>query len=134
MSLFRKLFVPKEVRAALAIVDELACQFDCDAFRMIGEQAEKMVLARSQDFARAVRNGTPARHMVVGLINRIAGDYAESGEYHIWRGVLNPLGPGQDLLKIYDATADELVRLGVAEAAYAEEQKAALRQNIEASG
>lgn len=58
----------------------------------------------------------------------------ESGQYHIYRGVLNPMGPGKDLPMMFDATYDELVQMKAIASDYAEQQKAALRENIKGVG
>ena len=58
----------------------------------------------------------------------------ESGQYHIYRGVLNPMGPGEDLLKMFDATYDELVHMKAIDPGYANKQKAALRKNMKDVG
>ena len=134
MSFFKKLFAPKEVRAAIGVLDELKCTFDCAAFSIIHKQVERMILANSHDIVAAVRKGRLSRQLILGLVSSLAGDHVESGDYHVYRGVLNPLGPGEDFIKIYDTTVDELVRMGVVEAEYAEKQKAALRENIETIG
>jgi len=43
-------------------------------------------------------------------------------------------GPGEDLLKMFDATYDELVQMKAIDSDYANEQKAALRKNIQEMG
>jgi hypothetical protein len=68
------------------------------------------------------------------MIANTSGDMAESGQYHIYRGVLNPMGPGEDLLKIFDSAMDELVKLGDMDEKNAQEQKEAIRKNIQGVG
>lgn len=134
MTFFKKFFAPKEIRAALGVLDELESRFDCDAFRIVRQSVEQMILARSQEFVEVIRKGTPARKWILGAVSNFSGDHAESGQYHLHRGVLNPLGPGEDFIKIYDGTIDESVKMGFLEKEFAEKQKAALRQNIEDVG
>lgn len=64
-----------------------------------------------------------------GLSN-VAGSLLETGWYHIHRGVLNPLGPGPALLRIFDRCNEEMVRSDHVDAEYAAEQKRPLRQNV----
>lgn len=68
------------------------------------------------------------------MIANISGDTVGSGQYHIYRGVLNPIGPGQNLLKILDSAMDELVRLGDTDKENAETQKKATRENTRKVG
>ena len=130
MNIFKKLFSPKEVRAAIGVLNELECTYDCVAFRIVREQVERLIFKNPKVFVDVIKKGTPPRQWVLGTVSNFAGDHVESGEYHVHRGLLDPLGPGNDFLKIYDATADELVRMGVLEAEFAERQKAGVRDNI----
>lgn len=134
MNLLRKLFAPKEVRAALGVLDELECTLDCSGFRIIRQEVEDMILAHRREFASMVRQGTPPRQWVLGAVSNVAAQHVESGQYHMYRGLLSPMGPGEHFLRIYDAMADELVRMGVLEADFAAEQKAGLRENIKSVG
>lgn len=132
MTFFKKLFAPKEIRAAIGVLDELESMFDCDAFRIVRQSVEQMIFARSQEFVEVIRKGTPARKWILGAVSNFSGDHAESGQYHLHRGVLNPLG--NDFIKIYDGMIDESVQMGFLEKEFAEKQKDGLRQNIENVG
>jgi len=149
MSLFSKLTAAKEVRAALGVLDEIACTrvsnsgicipsantwHDSEAFQIVRNEIEKVILAHSNEFVRMVQDGTSPREWVWSAISNIAGNHVESGEYHFYRGALNPLGPGEYLLQLYDTALDELVRMGAMEADYARQEKAALRKNIKDVG
>ena len=143
---FKKLTAPKEVRAALGVLDEIACTkvpgegigipmascwHDSEAFRIVRNQIEKMILAGPDEFARMIQVETSPREWVWTAIANVAGDHVESGEYHIGvRGALNPLGPGEYLRKLFDTALDELTRMGAMQPDFAEKQKAALRKNI----
>jgi hypothetical protein len=145
MSFFSKLTAPKEVRALLGILDEIACTrvsqsgitipsadtwHDSEAFQIVRKEIEKIILAHPDEFARMVQDGTSPREWVWAAISNIAGNHVESGEYHIYRGFLNPLGPGQYLMKLYDTALDELTRMGAMQLDHATEEKSALRKNI----
>ena len=149
MSFFKKLTAPKEARAALGVLDEIACTkvsasgitipsascwHDSEAFQIVRKEIEKMILARPKEFARMVQKGTSPRKWVWGAVGNIAGDLVETGQYHFYRGEINPLGPGEHLLQLFDMALDELTRMGAIEADYAIEQKAALRKNIKDVG
>jgi len=73
------------------------------------------------------REGTNLRQWMLGAIANIAGDCVESGQFHLARGWLNPVGQG--LLLIYDTAADELVSMGAVDAESASRQKTRLRKN-----
>jgi len=145
VGLFNKLNAPKEVLAALGVLDEIAClqvpnqgiaipraQFwhETEAFRMVRPLVEKAIFAYPGRFARMIQNGTSARQWVWTVLANMSGDLVESGEYHVWRGALNPLGPGEYLLQLFDTAVDELIKMGVMNHEYASEQKAGLRKRI----
>lgn len=136
MNFLKKAFAPKEVKAALWALDEAAYRFQTEAFQMVRNVIERSLLANPNAFVRLIHKsgGRTPREWVYSQIGNIAGDLLESGQYHIYRGVLNPMGPGNDLLKMFDATYDELLQMKAVDENYATEQKAAIRRNIQGVG
>lgn len=136
MNFIKRAFVPKEVKAALAALDEAAYRFQTEAFQMVRGVIEKSLLANPDAFIRIIKEseGRTPREWVYSQIGNVAGDMLESGQYHIYKGVLNPMGLGKDLLKMFDDTYDELLQMKAIDSNYAEKQKAALRANIQSVG
>ena len=136
MNFLKKAFAPKEVKAALGALDEAAYRFQTEAFQMVRNVIERYLLANPDALVRVIQEsgGRTPREWVYSQIGNVAGDMLESGQYHIYRGALNPMGPGEDLLKMFDATYDELVQMKAIDSDYANEQKAALRKNIQGMG
>ncbi|MDD5007537.1 MAG: hypothetical protein PHU49_01245 [Syntrophorhabdaceae bacterium] len=128
--------VPQEVKEALSALDEAGHRFQTEAFKMVRHMIEKSVSSNPEALISMIREsgGRTPREWVYSQIGNIAGDLLESGQYHIYRGVLNPMGPGNDLLKMFDATYDELLLLKAVDADYAKEQKAALRRGLQGVG
>lgn len=136
MSILRKAFAPQEVKAALGALEEAAYRFQFDAFQMVRTVIEKSLFSNPDAFVRAIREsgGRTPREWVYSQIGNIAGDMLESGQFHIYRGVLNPIGPGEDLLKMFDVTYDELLQMKAVTPEYATSQKDALRECIRGVG
>jgi len=132
MKFLKKLFAPKEVRAALGVLDEANYKFNSTAFQLVRNQVEEIILARPKEFARVIQKGNTPRQWVYSSIANRAGDHVESGQHHFYRGALNPLG--EDLLRLFDSAVDELVRLGAVDADNAETQKVAIRESIKSAG
>ena len=63
-----------------------------------------------------------------------AADFAESGEYHIYRGVMNPMGPGNDLIQIFNWGQEELLKMGVTDEATVKRSKEAFQRNLKTVG
>ena len=129
-----KSFGKKEVKEAIGILEEASQEFGSRGFDLVKEYVEKSILSNTNQFIDVVRKGRSVRKYVYSMIANISGDMVESGQYHIYRGVLNPIGPGEDLLKIFDAAMAELVRLGDTDIKNANKQKAAVRENIKTVG
>ena len=127
-------FLPKEAKIAISILDEMALTDETVAFRLVREVVEKMIRSHAQDFADIIRKGASPRAWVYSAVSNIAGDMVSSGEFHVYRGYLNPMGPGEDLLCLYDKTVDELIKMGHVDAAYAAKQKQGLRESIREVG
>ena len=134
MSFIKKFLAPKEVKAALGILDEASYRFDSEGFRLVREFIEKIIFSEPNKYVDVIQKGMTPRQWVYSAIANIAGDLVESGNYHIYRGVLNPLGDGYDLLKLFDASIDQLTQIGVLDAKDAKKQKAAIRDNIKSVG
>ncbi len=130
----KKLFSKKEVKEAIEILEEAHQKFGSRGFDLVKEYVEKLILSDNKQFIDAIRKGHSARKYVYSMIANVSGDMVESGHYHIYRGVLNPMGPGEDLLKIFDSAMDELVKLGDTDKQNAEKQKEAVRENIQNVG
>ena len=128
MRFFKVLFAPKEVRAALGVLDEAEYSFcrtgpysRSAAFDLVKPYAERFILAASR-----LPDGISPREHVYNLIANYAGDLVESGTYHIRRGHLDPNGPGDALYNLFCEAIDELVRIGAMDSDYAEEQRGIL--------
>jgi len=130
----KKSFSKKEVKEAIGILEEASQKFGSGGFDLVKEYVEKSILSDPKQFMDVIRKGRSARKYVYSMIANVSGDMVESGHYHIYRGILNPMGPGEDLLKIFDSAMDELVKLGDTDTKNAEEQKEAVRKNIQDIG
>jgi hypothetical protein len=130
----KKSFSKKEVKEALGILDEASQKFGSGGFDLVRGYVEKSILSDTEQFMDIVGKGRSVRKYVYSMIANTSGDMVESGQYHIYRGILNPMGPGEDLLKIFDSAMDELVRLGDTDKENAEEQKKAVRKNMQNMG
>lgn len=140
MRFLRKILSSKEVRAALAILDEASYMFDhhhgylSGAYQLVRDIIEQVILDNPSEFTQVIRNGKSPREYIYSDIANTAGDLLESGQYHIRRGHLNPIGPGEDLWRLFNAALDELVRIGAIEPKVADEEKAAILKNIGDAG
>ena len=99
-------------------------------YDLVKSYVEKSILSDTQQFIDVVRQGRPVREYVYSKIANISRNMVESGQFHIDRGVLNPMGLGEELLKIFDLAIDKLVILGDIDKESAQEQKELIRKNV----
>lgn len=142
----KKFFPPKEVKIALDTLDEAEHEF-CNrdyqltrghiersrVFKLIRGHIEKLIFAYSKELVRKFGKAH-LRAWVYRNITNVAGDLVESGNYHIYRGVLNPMGPGEELVEIFDMAVDKLVEMRVLDTERAKKEKSTLRENIKGVG
>jgi len=145
--MLKKFFSPKEVKIALDILDGAEREF-CNrdyqltrghiernkVFQLVRSLIEKILFAHSDEFSEKIQQGASPRHWVYRTIANIAGDLVESGNYHIYRGVINPMEPGEELVEIFDMAVDKLVEMRVLDTEQAKKEKGALRENIKSVG
>jgi hypothetical protein len=135
---FQIFFGSKEIKAVIGILDEACYKFDNKTFEeVIRPEIEKSILQNPQKVKQVIKK-IPPREWVYGTIANISGDLLESGRYHVYRGVLasdlDGIGPGKDLLKIFDEATDELVKIGNIKEEWAKKQKKQLQENIKTVG
>ncbi|OIO54798.1 hypothetical protein AUJ46_02315 [Candidatus Peregrinibacteria bacterium CG1_02_54_53] len=120
---------PQEVKAVIGVLDEASLIFrENISFPMVKDCIKHLIYSRPHELAQIIRDGTPPRKWVYVSVANISGDFVSCGEFHVYRGVLNFMGT--DLLKLFDAVLDELVKMGFLGAEIAQEQKATIRENI----
>jgi len=134
MKWLKKLFVPEEVNTVLEILDGEKTQYNCSAFDMLYSTIKNIVISNSNTVLKQIKEGISPEQFTYSAIANLAGDLLESGKYHIYRGVLNPIGIGKDLLEIFDTSVDKMILIGVVNKDYADEQKRGIRDNIKNVG
>jgi hypothetical protein len=125
---------PQEVKDVLRVLDEAELRFQTEAFNIVRNVIDNFIASTPDALVSMIHesDGRTPREWVYNQLGNIAGDLLESGRYHIYRGVL--MGTGNDLLKMFDATCDELLQMKAVDADYANKQKATLRENIQRVG
>lgn len=133
--MFKEIFVSKEIKAVLGVLDDLDSEFN--KFLMFPEvkiRVKETLLKNDKYISNIIieQDIKPLR-TAYSWINNISGDMLESGEYHIYRGTLNPT-TGGELLQLYDISTDKLLELGDMDKAGACKHKEDVRRNIASTG
>lgn len=134
MGIFNNLFLDKEIKAVLQILHEIEHEFENNlSFGIVREQAERIILKNKDKIKQImVKENISPRRTAYSWINNVSGDMLESGQYHVYRGVLNIAG--NELLKIFDISTDKLVEVGDMDKNHAEKQKTNIRSSIKSVG
>lgn len=90
----KKVIAPKEIKAAFAALEEADYKFQTEkwTFQIVRREIENILLKNPDALVRVIRKsgGRTPREWVYSQIGNIAGDMLESGNHHVYRGVLNP--------------------------------------------
>jgi len=134
MSVFGKAFLDRETKAILEALEGMTAVFGrLLFFEDVRKQAEKVILGNKTKIREIMlANNISPKRAAYTWVNNVAGDMLESGQYHVYRGVLNQMG--NDLLNIFDETTDELCRMGEFDEAFAAQQKGMIMQSIASVG
>jgi len=101
-----------------------------DVYEKINEMRKK---SNPSELVESINQGITLTQIVLTTIANVSGDMAESGKYHIYRGVLNPMH-GVGLIKIYNSAIDELVSRGIIDKSSGEAEIKGLLNNIKNVG
>ncbi len=134
MKLFDKIFKPDEIKSILNALEAAESNFNSSAFHLISNTIKDVISKSPEKIVSMVRESKSVHQTVYIMIANIAGDEVESGKHHMYRGVLNPLGYGNELLIIYYLAIDELLKIGYISEQKAEENKIGIRENIKNVG
>lgn len=134
MSFFKRIFGGKEIKAAFGLLDEANLTLNNQEFNLVRSKIEEVLKKHPDDIVKLFNSGTPPRQWAYSSIANVAGDLLETGQFHMYRGTLNPMGPGPNLLKLFDSALDELVKMGAIDLSTAETEKKALRDNMKGVG
>lgn len=105
------------------------------SFENVRKTVEEIIMKNKEKIREIMtRDNISPRRTVYSWINNVSGDMLESGQYHIYRGVLNPMGQGNELLKIFDISTDKLVEVGDMSKDKAEQHKKNIRNCISSIG
>lgn len=108
-------FMPRNLRALFSALDDAEEELVgnngiLSGFRDIRSAIEKALILHPKGFIAAA-DASSAEEVVYFAIVRQTGGMAGSGDYHLYRGLLNPLS-GQNLPLIHERALERLVELG----------------------
>lgn len=106
-----------------------------EAFSLIRTATIRYLSNDNSQIKQAVESGLMTRkEAALFIIMRICYNAIGSGKYHVYRGVINSLGPGPVLVELYDATIDAMSTSGRITPTEADNHKRSLRLALEQVG
>lgn len=135
MNLIKKIFPDSnpEVKSCLQALDEITSEFDDFSFKSL---VKPQVINCLKDVDKTVysirEDKMNPRTAIFLLISNITGDMLSSGEYHVYRGVLNMTG--NELLKVFYYAVKKLEESGFHSAEDAEKDREWVRNQIKTMG
>lgn len=135
MILLTKLFPPSELKRAFKALDEVEERLDYNpVYSFVIQYVKKNVYKCKKEIVQLFNEGESPEKWAYTAIANVSGDFLESGQFHLYRGVLNPIGQGIELLKLFDMCVDKLVEIGSINYCEAKEQKNGMRNCIKNNG
>jgi hypothetical protein len=131
MIFLKRIFASKELKVALGVIDELDLFFSKqtsiggNGFEIIKNELTEFVTENEATLIKFYNNGQSPRVSVLYATADFVKRQLSSGQYNIYRGVLNPLREGPSLQSIYHKIANLLVKEGTLtedDAQYSKEQ------------
>ena len=134
MKMVKKRIASHEVQDALGVLAEIGSQFNFNTniFETVKSILENGFLNDSKEVIHLAKQGVSPRVQVYNAMSNLVGDMVESGEFHVYRGMLGL--EGEDLLRLFDFATDSLAAAGSIDSVFADKQKSELRKNIQGVG
>ena len=128
----RKRFASHGVQDALRVLAEMESHCDGIMYDTIRNVLEDHFLDNGNEVAELTKQGISPRVQVCNAVSNLVGDMSESGQYHVYRGVLGIEGEG--LLRLFDLATDRIAAAGAIDSMLANKNKAQLRESIRGLG
>ncbi len=131
--IYRVFFKTQKTKALLGVLEEARYEFKqkkIRTFEGIYQRIKKMVLTQKEP----TNEDMSPRSAIYNIIASLTYEHINSGQNHMYRGVINPMGSGKDYIVIYNFAIDELMRLGELSKEEANKCKSVLKNNIQAVG
>ena len=139
MSFIRRIFSSKEVKAALTLVDK--CEpifrsdgFFGDSFKIIEAELVPYIYKNQKDIQEAIQGGRTVSDCIYTAVATVAQNQLVGGQHHVYRGVLNPIGPAPALHRIFKKAVDLLVKEGAISTGLGNKWKAEVQKLIAQAG
>lgn len=112
MNIFQMFFLEKELKQIFLALHQAESEIGCYSFSIIRKSVEQCILVSMKGRVKQVldiNNATPIT-MVYCIIANVVADYLSTGQYHVYRGLLN--FTGQDLYKILNICLKKIEQVG----------------------
>ena len=129
MNIFKKMLATKEVKKVLAALYFVESELDNPTFHIVKQVAERAILAPQNRITHYIvdKKMTPIQVVYITILD-ITSNYLSSGQYHFYRGELNP--QGEELYRIFNIALENLETSGYLSHDIAEENKAWISKQI----
>lgn len=137
------LFYPKEIKELLGELDSLWSKYDSQEFNtleltscvgILKPLINNQISKDKKKIREVIKMGTSPKIIALTMVANLAGDLAESGQFHLYRGVLNPMTGGEALIKVYNDIIEQLVDIGEITKETGKRNKNQIIENIKTVG
>ena len=131
--MFKALFQPKEIKAALLAVDIVQQRAANSAFALIRNDLHNLLVDHADKVVSSIReNNMQCETLVHVLMTKILAKHLCSGSHHTYRGLLSMRG--EHLLNLWDYAVEQLRKSGFYDHEKAASEKQWIRSQIAKAG
>ena len=121
----------KEIQKSLKVAEK---EINNKNFHLIKDDIKKGINSQSEEISKVIAQGrTPTQWVYMNIV-LVARDLLGIGDYHIYRGVINTMGPGNELIQIHKKALEKLVQIKAISIEQAKEENKTLEEDIKQTG
>ncbi len=138
MGLLDRFFRRKEVTDCLTALELIGPLFARDdpyaSSDLVLKRVKELILSSDSQGAivESIKNGSSPHEVVLYAIVKNSQAFLSSGQFHVYRGVLN--GQGHGIKAVFGIALDELVKSGFTNSKDADEHRTELAEDIKQMG
>lgn len=128
-----RIFEPKEIKMFRAGLDKLEKRLgSSSSFDRVRRVIEADLKVSRKEYMTAISNAKDPESIAANSVGNVSGDFVESGQLHVYRGVLSPAG--ENMLDLYIRTTKFAVDQGDLEEEIYEANLKTIKSNIKSIG
>lgn len=134
MNFMNSIFIREDVKSACKLLDELEVEIASLQYSKLLQPLKKTMKQNPQAVTDGINLEGSVHAYVYNVIGSYCADELESGEHHLYRGILNPIGDGPEYMRIFELILKKLIHLKALTQEEADKIKSSVINNMSCVG